>query len=368
MSFRPGPIYWLLCAILLTINRPHAAFAAGDAARMFDAYITNFYTLEGTNGWFKKNQTNGVADFWELAEEIESVIDAHEASVTGANQELISQMLDGFASKNGTNWSSNIYNDDCMWASIAYSRGYLNTGNPRYRDIARWNFDMVDARAGDQKLGGGYYWTTANGSKNACINGPAGIAACLLSQICNEPRYRVKARELFDWERSRLFNPTNGAVADSLDTNGTLHAWASTYNQGTFIGLANYLGQTDDALLAADYTRDHLCRQGILPQYGTAGNNSGFNAIFLRWMVRFMNDRGQASRYLSWLQDNAQAAINVRRATDGLSWCQWLRPTPASKKLHSWDCIASVEAVAVILPLTGTAPTPSTTTQLPTAK
>ena len=89
---------------------------------------------------------------------------------------------------------------------------------------------------------------------------------------------------------------------------------------------------------------------GILPQYGIAGNNSGFNAIFFRWMAGFMRDRGLQSTFQSWLQDNADAAWNVRRTSDNLSWCQWLQQTPAGTNLHSWDCIASMEALQVVPP------------------
>lgn len=339
----------LLVTLILSLPRPAAAAARSNpGGELFAAYVANFYVLQGANGWFKKTQTNGVADFWELAEEIETVIDAHEASCPGADTPLISQLLDGFTAKNGTNWSNNIYNDDCMWASIAFSRGYLNTGNERYRTIARWNFDMVYARAWDNVLGGGFYWSTANGSKNACVNGPAGIAATLLAQTCHDPAYQVKAVGFYNWERAHLFNPTNGAVADSQETNGIVHGWASTYNQGTFIGLANFLGQTNDAALAADFTRDHLTRQGLLQQYGVAGNNSGFNAIFLRWMVRFVRERGMENRYLTWLQDNADAAWLDRRPSDDLSWCQWLRPTSRTRVLHSWDCTPSLEAVVLL--------------------
>ncbi|MEI9962683.1 MAG: hypothetical protein WDM76_16670 [Limisphaerales bacterium] len=88
-----------------------------------------------------------------------------------------------------------------------------------------------------------------------------------------------------------------------------------------------------------------MTSSGILPEYGIAGNNSGFNAIFFRWMVRFMRDRGLQSTYEPWLQQNADAAWNVRRTTDGLSWCQWQQQTPTETNLHSWDCIASLEAL-----------------------
>ena len=350
MNIRHWLFYLLVCAGLLVAGGRAAAYTASDAGSLRDAYVRAFYAGDDHAGWFKKTQTNGVADFWEEAEEIETFIDLYETNPRPADQALVGRLLEGFVVKQGTNWSENIYNDDLMWAAIAFARGSQVTGNDRFKVIARWNFDLVMARAWDGTLGGGLYWTTDNRSKNACVNGPAGIAACLLGRLCDEPRYLVRAGEMFDWERAHLYNPANGAVADSLETNGTLHTWASTYNQGTFIGLANFLGHTNDAGQAADFTRTNLTRHGLLPAYGVAGNNSGFNAIFLRWMIRYMRDRGLESSYQPWLQDNATAAWNVRRAADGLSWCQWHRPTPAGKVLYSWDCIASLEALQIVPP------------------
>ena len=263
---------------------------------------------------------------------------------------MTAHLLNGFFNTHSANWSFNQYNDDCLWACIAFARGFLLTGEPQYKDVARSNFDMVYDRAWDTKLGGGLYWRTDNRSKNACVNGPGGIAAWLLYQICREPAYGMKATNIFDWERKVLFDPDTGAVFDSISTNGRVHGWTSTYNQGTFIGLANFIGRTNEAKMAADYTRDHLTHFGILPQYGVAGNNSGFNSIFLRWMTRFMRDRGLQNSYQSWLQDNANAAWSVRRTSDGLSWCQWLTPTPPETKLRSWDCISSLEAIEMALP------------------
>jgi predicted alpha-1,6-mannanase (GH76 family) len=257
-------------------------------------------------------------------------------------------LLNGFEQSHGTNWSSNHFNDDCMWAGITFARGQLISGNTRFGDIARWNFDLVYARAWDTNLNGGLYWTTDNHSKNACVNSPAGIAAHLLYQVCGDAGYLAKARNIFAWERSVLFDPDTGAVSDGISLHGSVHSWASTYNQGTFIGLANFLGQTNDATLAADFTRDHLTDSGILPQYGINGNNSGFNSIFFRWMTRFMRDRGLQRTYESWLQANAAAAWKVRRTADSLSWCQWSEVTPAEKNLHSWDCISSVEAMQMV--------------------
>jgi len=315
---------------------------------MFNSYTKAFYSLSGTYGCFKDDQAGGIADFWKQAEEIECVIDAYESTSNAGYKKMVVCLLNGFAKNNGNNWASNIYNDDCMWASIAFSRGYQVTGEERFKAIARENFDLVYARSWDSTLGGGLFWTTANSTKNACINGPGGIAAFLLYQNYGDSNYLARAREIFNWERAHLFIADTGSVCDGMNTNGKVNLWASTYNQGTFIGLANFLDETNDAMLAVNFTKDQMTHSGILPSYGLAGNNSGFNAIFLRWMAKFIKDRGLQNAYQKWLWKNVEAAWNVRRTSDNLSWCLWQKPTPAGKDLHSWDCLASLEALQVV--------------------
>ena len=214
-----------------------------------------------------------------------------------------------------------------------------------YCNLAKANFDAVYARAWSTNLGGGLFWQyPENASKNACVNGPGADAAYLLYQIYGDANYLDKATNIYYWERSVLFNAGSGAIYDNIATNGVVSSWSSTYNQGTFIGAADFLGQTNDAALAANYTMMDLTSGGLLPQYGIAGNNSGFNAIFLRWMARYMKNRNLQSTYEPWLQLNAAAAWNGRRA-DQLSWCQWPQPTPAGTNFYSWDCISSFEAL-----------------------
>lgn len=339
-----------LLLIIVPVATMALALTPDDASLIFNAYSNAFYRVSGTNAVFKADQSGGVADFWEEAEEIECVIDVCDFTPNASHRAMTARLLNGFLKTHGADWSSNQYNDDCLWACIAFTRGFLTTGEPQFKAVARANFDMVYDRAWDRTLGGGLYWKTDNRSKNACVNGPGGIAACLLRQIYGDPSYEAKASNIFDWERKVLFDPETGAIYDSIDATGRIHGWTSTYNQGTFIGLANFLGRTNDAKMAADYTRDYLTHSGILEQYEIGGNNSGFNAIFLRWMTRFMRDHGLQHDYQSWLWDNAAAAWAVRRPDDGLSWCQWLTPTPPGTNLHSWDCISSLEAVQMALP------------------
>jgi hypothetical protein len=54
-----------------------------------------------------------------------------------------------------------------------------------------------------------------------------------------------------------------------------------------------------------------------------------------------MYERHAQPIFESWLQKNADAAWNVRRASDNLSWCNWQEPTPPGRR-HSWGCSSSV--------------------------
>ena len=331
---------------------PASAFTTNDAGTIFKAYASAYYSLSGTNGYFKSNQTRGIADFWKQAEEIECVIDACEWTSNASYQGMITNLLNGFLHHNGSSWTtSNRYNDDIMWAVMAFARGGQQTGNTNFCNIAKANFDACYARAWSTNLGGGLYWKYPNNaSKNACVNGPGAIAAYLLYKIYGDTSYWNKATNTYYWERSVLFDADTGRIYDNISTNGTVHKTPTTYNQGTFIGAANYLGQTNDATLSANYTMNRMTRSGILPQYAIGGNNSGFNAIFFRWMARFVSDRGLQSTYQQWLQRNANSAWSVRRTSDNLSWCQWHEQTPAGTNLYSWDCIASMEALQVVPP------------------
>lgn len=346
-----NPICLFVLLLLLKTGISAFAFSATDANTVFSSFNSAFYTQNGTNAYFKNSQTDGsAAYFWGQAEMIECVIDAYEWTTNAACPGMITNLLNGFVSNNGSTWTGvTMYNDDIMWAVIAFARGGLDTGKTNYCKLAKTNFDACYARAWDTNLGGGLYWSTDNASKNACVNGPAAIAAYLLYQIYGDTNYWNKATNIYYWERSVLFNAGSGAIYDNIGTNGVLSTWASTYNQGTFIGAANFIGQTNDATLAANFTMMNLTSGGILPQYGIAGNNSGFNAIFLRWMTRFMKSRNLQSLYEPWLQTNATAAWNARRS-DNLSWCQWPLPSPAGTNFYSWDCISSFEALQAANP------------------
>ena len=313
---------WLLVLLGLVFNPPSTkAYTAADGKVMIDSFNAAFYfvTADG-RGYFRNTTAGGTTWFWGRANQMEMLIGLYEQTTNTAYLAQFDKLYNGFVADYGSNWSWNEFNDDIMWMVIACSRAYQKTGNPVYRSVARSNFDACYARAWSDDLGGGLWWKSPlNTSKNACVNGPASIAAYLIYQNDADPAYLEKARAIFLWEKATLVDSNTGRVYDSIYYTGSKDTTPITYNQGTFIGAANYLGYTNDAILAANYTRNSMGSGGLLPNYDEHNDLGGFNGIFVRWMVKFMQDRNLQSTYQPWLQQNANAAWNVRRSSDNLS-------------------------------------------------
>lgn len=345
---------WVLAGLLLLFAPRARALSPAEADAAFDSFNTAFYVVSSGRGYYKADTGGGRADFWKQAEMIEMIIDAYERTNRATYKTMITQSIDGFLYYQGSDWLWNQYNDDIMWMVIACCRGYLATGNTTYRDRAKYHFDAVYARGWDNALGGGIWWTTDKDGKNACVNGPAAIAACLLHEIYGDSAYLQKAQALFAWERAVLYDPGTGKVYDNINASGVVNSnWIFTYNQGTFIGAANSLynltgasNYLTDALTAALYTRNAMGTADILPEYGDTGDGGGFTGILARWLGRFVRDQNLWGTFYDWMAQNAHAAWAVRRP-DNLSWCKWRTQTPAGT-LYSWGCSSSVMMLQVV--------------------
>jgi predicted alpha-1,6-mannanase (GH76 family) len=325
------------------------ALSIFEANNMINSYNAIFFVDNGTTGYYK-DQSNGTAAtwFWGQAEEIEMLIDSYERTGSSVRYGMITKLCNGFVQNNQSSWTWNEFNDDIMWATMAFTRAYQNTGNTTFLNYAKNNFDACYSRAWDAAGGGGMWWTTSKTSKNSCVNFPAAIAAYLLYQATGNSGYLTKATDIFNWGKAHLWDPNTGKIYDS-PTNTT----PTTYNQGTFIGIANFLGDVDSATKAADYAGTMggtITPEGyrILPQYDPTGDGGGFNGIFMRWMAKFMGDRNLQPTYLPWLLANAQAAYDHRRTTDNLSWSRWYQYTPVGDVMDSFGCMSSVVATQVI--------------------
>jgi len=269
--------------------------------------------------------------FWDAAEILETFIDAYDSTGRDDYLEYAEKYAAGFITKNGSNWLSNKYNDDIMWITIAYLRLYLITKNNSYYRQAKSMYDGVYKRGWSSDLGGGIWWTTDNNTKNSCVNCPAAIAACYIYQISESEQYLDQAKAIIDWEVDNLYE-TNGHVYDSYPVSGEKNTWASTYNQGTFIGACTLIYQLSGeekyigyANAAKDYTMNNMFSGGVMNSEDGNQDLVGFKGILTRWIYRyaiFMNDL----EVLEWLQLNAAAAYSHQNK-DGLIWTAWNNKT-----------------------------------------
>lgn len=325
------------------------AFSREDADAIYEAHTRAFCTKSGDHMKYAKTTEGGTADFWTWAEMLEMVLDVHRRTRNPKELKLFDELYRGFIAKHGKNWAKNDFNDDIMWMVIACTRAYLVTENKEYLAVARENFDLCYKRAYSSDLGGGLWWKVDNKMKNACVNAPATIAAVLIYRATNNHGYLSKAKKLYQWQRSALFDSKTGKVFDNIGHNKKINHTAYTYNQGTFVGAAYLLGQYKDARLATDYTMKELCKNGYLPEYGEDGDGAGFNGIGVRWIALYMRGRGLEASYEAWLQKNAEAAWLARRESDQLSWCKWPRETPSGVR-YAWGCSNSVVLMQAVRP------------------
>lgn len=334
--------FWpvVVCSAGLLTGPSASAFTAANATTAVNSFNTAFYVGNGGNAYFKTSTTDASrAGFWTSAEMIEMSIDAYQQTGNGSKA-MITALCNGFTSAHGTDWSSDSFNDDVLWACLAFIRAYSQTGNSTFATIAKNNFDMVYARAYDSALGGGLWWTTAKPSKNACVNGPGAIVAYRLYQYTGNSSYLTKAQNIHNWERANLFEPSTGKVYDKMNADGTLSTAATTYNQGTFLAGCFYLGEPNRATLTGDFVQNHW---GVnMAVNGQGSDFGGFNGICLRWMRVAGYDQ-------SYRRAVANNVWSKRRTSDNLCWNAWNAQTPAGN-LYSWDCSSMVCALMNVPP------------------
>ncbi|MDF2542077.1 MAG: glycoside hydrolase family 76 [Herbinix sp.] len=297
------------------------------AYQSFTSFNDKFYYYSNTNKFGLFLHT----EFWDQAEIYEIVIDAYEHTGDERYKTMIYDIFKGFNLHNGSDWSGNEYNDDIMWMVIACTRAYMATGDEMFLDTAKNHFAIVWDRGWSDDLGGGIWWRTDNQTKNACINNPAAIAACLLGDALGDESYYEKAVQIMDWVVANIYEE-DGHVYDSYNLDGDKNHWASTYNQGTFIGanalLFEHFGDEiyyNRARAASDYTIKTMFSGGVMNNEDNSGDLIGFKGILCRWMYRFAVNNNQQD-IMEWLKMNAATAWNNRN-TAGLIWTKWNEKT-----------------------------------------
>lgn len=366
---KTNPFY--LCALLLAIVGystgckkttavPPLTIAAGvvqadvntQADASFNAITSTFLITVGSTQYFKEALDVPTKDyFWCQALDIQMVEDTYLRTKSAAHKTLVSNLLNTFLEQNRgsgglTDWNWNEYNDDILWAGIAFIRGYQITQNAAFLNQAKYAFNRAYDRGWDGTFGGGIWWDIHHTDKSGLSNNTAVILGCSIYEATKETVYLDKAKAIYDWMWATLYDHTTGAVWENIRANGQVSRDANVYNAGAFISAANQLhritGLTsiyDDAKRAVDYVRNNRTVGGIL---SGSTRNGTWASEFARGLGEFVRDNNLWSTYYSWMKQNADAAWARRRQDYNITWNNWTVTSPADDTTTMLECVSAV--------------------------
>ncbi len=297
------------------VNNPQQIFSWPLIADSAQRSLNYFFNAAGN--YYQTSVTNGAwVNYWPTAHTLDVLVDAYLRSPSAGVKAQMDNLLVGMKAKNGNTWL-NFYYDDMEWMALACLRAFKATNDTKYKDIVDelW----IDIKKGwSSDLGGGIWWRKDNPSKNAPSNLPAAILAARLYREFNKPEDLQWAQNIYNWQKTTLYDPVSGWVYDNIDKNGNKNtSWKFTYNQGTWCGAAMELYKItnnslylDDAVKAIDFALSpQLSTNGILKDEG-GGDGGLFKGVFVRYFTRLIVDAGLPSAkkqaYISYLKNNAE--------------------------------------------------------------
>ncbi|SMD26009.1 glycoside hydrolase family 76 protein [Kibdelosporangium aridum] len=321
-----------------------------DAA--FDALNRAFLVSDGNRRYYKESLGKTEKDyFWRQALDIQAAEDVYDSTRRPETRDLIGRLLDTFLQQNQGSgglydWNWNEYNDDLLWAGLAFARGYKITGNRTYLSQAQYAFTRIYDRGWDSALGGGVWWSVEKQEKSALSNSPAVILGVLIFESTGDRAYLDRARAIYDWTWGRLLDRSTGGVHEHIKANGTVSSGQTVYSAGAFVGAAQALyrntGQRsifDDAKRTTDWVIRERTVNGIM----TNGTREGtWQSEFSRGMGEFVRENNLWDQYYDFMKRNADAAWNARRTDLLLTWNRWDAQTPR-------DDTRAVEAIGSVI-------------------
>lgn len=289
--------------------------AAADSSSM--ALITQFWN--STDHYFNYGSDGSLLDFhyWPNAHAMDVIIDAYQRTGDAKYKGYFDSWYTGVKVKNGNTYYNDYY-DDMEWNALTMLRLYDVTKDEKYLTTVKQLWADIETGWND-KAGGGIAWVKNQlYSKNACSNGPAAIIAARLYQVTKDEAYKQWALDIYDWEKSTLYNYSTGAIYDNINGDtGVVADFSLTYNQGTFIGAAVELYKItgdivylNDAQKAANFTIIKLIdtSNNILRDEGN-GDNGLFKGIFMRYFLQLILTDGVDSafknKYITFFNNNA---------------------------------------------------------------
>jgi len=349
----------LVFGFLLLPGFPQA-LTSTEADLAYQAFYETYVNTSNDNyrTFYKGDNQDQLLDFWTYAHAWQVVMDLYERTRDTVYIRQMKELWDGFIATNwadGTDWTSNDYNDDIMWWVLSATRAYFLTGDTVYSTVAKRNYDWVWETQKDDALGGGVWWRNdTHQEKNTCINAPMVNAAVHLYWIYDDEKYLDHARELHAWIKETLLRD-DGGLFDHIRADGSVRGGPISYNQGTFIGGSYQLFKAtgdssylQDALKSADYTKNRMCgSDGILDGGSFTGDAAAFNTVFVHHMMYFIIDGGQ-DQYLDWMTRNAESAWEHRRPSDNIMSTRWADIPPESG-VQAPSCAGGVALINLVV-------------------
>ena len=340
-------------------------------------YYNKAFLLEKKNSkdgltYYRENQTSTHwSYFWNQALIILMVEDRYECRKDESLKPLITNLLDAFRQHENNpktndimDWTWNDFQDDLLWAGLAFIRGYQITGNERFLEQAKWDWEFLYNRGYDTTLGGGLWWDIHNDNKSGLSNNPAVSMACYLYEATGNVTYLDQAKDIYNWIYTTLREP-NGAVDENINKDGVKTRSYNVYNVGAYIEAANALHRVTGNDIYAQHAkesiqfvmRDKVDKNGLMSKWHRDGT---WQSEFARGMGLFVKDNNlwdyQADytsekkpiTYYEWMRLNADAAWKTRDKVNNITFNEWAKPTPlVPEPGKTWTAMEMVGAVVM---------------------
>ena len=341
-------------------TKPNGDIPPTLADSSYNYYNRAFLIKDGPWKFYReKLSSNKYAYFWNQALIILMVEDRYEFRKEESLKPLITDLLDTFreheknsATKEIWDWTWNEYNDDLLWAGLAFIRGYQITGEKRFLEQAEWDWNFLYTRGFSDELGGGIWWDVRKESKSSLSNHPAISMACYLYEATQKQSYLDQAKSLYDWvctghNGNSIFNSTTGAVDEKMNPDGSMSKSYNVYTSGAFIEAANSLHQItkeqryyNDAIKAIDYVINNKTTNGIMSKWHLDGS---WQSEFARGMGMFVKDNNLWDKYYDWMHQNAEASWKTRYQKKNITGNEWVKESPE----RDWTALECVSAVVM---------------------
>lgn len=237
---------------------------------------------------------------------------------------------------------SDRFYDDNVWLGIDFTDSYRMTKKQAYLEKAEliWEFILSGK---DEVLGGGIYWCEQKKeSKNTCSNAPGAVFALKLFQATQDSTYLKQGKELYEWTKKNLEDPTDHLYFDNIALNKKIGRAKFAYNSGQMMQAAALLYQItkqknylEDAQNIAEACHKHFFTHFTLPNGQTfqllKKGNIWFTAVMLRGFIELYHTDHNKT-YLADFQKSLDYAWQYARDERGLFQTDWSGTDKNEKK------------------------------------